>query len=152
MAYRQPSPTPSENEFDIAGSLFANDFDGFGSGSDDDADDKKSRKRKKIAAPQDDELDLGSILEGSGLGGSKTTGAAGKGARGPLATKNGRDGDEGDDDDGDAAYIALQQAAAFRSSANTKGTSSVKGGGFQAMGMFCCLPSRNSCHTNDTPD
>ncbi|EPE10142.1 atp-dependent rna helicase dbp10 [Ophiostoma piceae UAMH 11346] len=139
MAYRQPSPTPSENEFDIAGSLFANDLDGFGSGSDDDHNDKKSRKRKKIAAPQDDELDLGSILEGSGFGSSKNAGAAGKGAKAPLATKNGRDGDEGEDDDGDAAYIALQQAAAFRSSANTKGTSSVKGGGFQAMGLNSTL-------------
>ncbi|KAH6659367.1 P-loop containing nucleoside triphosphate hydrolase protein [Truncatella angustata] len=44
------------------------------------------------------------------------------------------DGD-GDDADGDAAFIALKQAAAFRKNSNVKGNSVKKGGGFQAMGL-----------------
>jgi ATP-dependent RNA helicase DDX54/DBP10 len=43
-------------------------------------------------------------------------------------------GDESDGD-GDAAYIALKQAASFRKSSNLKGNTVKKGGGFQAMGM-----------------
>ncbi|KAK6079714.1 DEAD/DEAH box helicase [Seiridium cupressi] len=40
-----------------------------------------------------------------------------------------------DDDDGDAAFIALKQAASFRKNSNVKGNSVKKGGGFQAMGL-----------------
>ncbi|KAH7349345.1 ATP-dependent RNA helicase DBP10 [Plectosphaerella cucumerina] len=43
-------------------------------------------------------------------------------------------GDESDGD-GDAAYIALKQAASFRKSSNLKGNTVKKGGGFQAMGL-----------------
>lgn len=39
-----------------------------------------------------------------------------------------------DGDDGDAAFIALQQAASYRKSSNLKGRTVKKGGGFQAMG------------------
>ncbi|KAI0165478.1 ATP-dependent RNA helicase DBP10 [Xylariaceae sp. FL1272] len=45
------------------------------------------------------------------------------------------DADDGEEDDGDEAFIALKQAAAFRKSANLKGTTVKKGGGFQAMGL-----------------
>ncbi|KAF9881566.1 hypothetical protein CkaCkLH20_00712 [Colletotrichum karsti] len=47
---------------------------------------------------------------------------------------NGGNEEQGDDD-GDAAFIALQQAASFRKSSNLKGKSVKKGGGFQAMGL-----------------
>ena len=40
-----------------------------------------------------------------------------------------------DDDDGDAAFIASKQASANRKSANLKGRTVKKGGGFQAMGL-----------------
>ncbi|KAG6039104.1 ATP-dependent RNA helicase dbp10, partial [Claviceps citrina] len=41
----------------------------------------------------------------------------------------------GGDDDGDAAFIALQQAASYRKNSNLKGRTVKKGGGFQAMGL-----------------
>ncbi|KAB5523958.1 P-loop containing nucleoside triphosphate hydrolase protein [Coniochaeta sp. 2T2.1] len=44
-------------------------------------------------------------------------------------------GDSDGDDGGDAAFIALQQAASFRKSSNLKGKTVKKGGGFQAMGL-----------------
>ncbi|KAF2999064.1 hypothetical protein G7054_g4996 [Neopestalotiopsis clavispora] len=43
--------------------------------------------------------------------------------------------EDGDDADGDAAFIALKQAASFRKNTNVKGNSVKKGGGFQAMGL-----------------
>ncbi|KAL1903525.1 ATP-dependent RNA helicase dbp10 [Sporothrix stenoceras] len=130
MSARFASPTPSENEVDIMGDLFTDDFGGFGSDpdSDDDNDnDKSSRKRKKAKAappPQDDDLDLGAILEGGGF----TDASNGLPKKGVLTGANLEDGE-------DEAYIALQQAAAFRKTSNLKGASSVKGGGFQAMGL-----------------
>ena len=45
------------------------------------------------------------------------------------------DGARENDEDGDEAFIALQQAAAYRKSSNLKGRTVKKGGGFQAMGM-----------------
>jgi ATP-dependent RNA helicase DDX54/DBP10 len=47
-----------------------------------------------------------------------------------------------DDDDGDEAFIASQQAASNRKSANLKGRTVKKGGGFQAMGNT--LPFTNT--------
>ncbi|CAK7228153.1 ATP-dependent RNA helicase dbp10 [Sporothrix bragantina] len=146
MSARLASPTPSENEVDILGDLLGDDFDGFGSDNGDgfdfdeeEADDNSSRKRSKknktkaAALPNDDDLDLGAILEGGGF----TDASNGL----PNKTKNGikltgPNAEEILDDDEDEAYIALQQAAAFRKSSNLKGGSaSVKGGGFQAMGL-----------------
>lgn len=46
------------------------------------------------------------------------------------------DGEDGGEDDGDAAFIALKQAASFRKTGNLKGKSVKKGGGFQAMGSY----------------
>ena len=53
------------------------------------------------------------------------------------------DGAEGADD-GDEAFIALKQAASYRKSANLKGRTVKKGGGFQAMGT--ALSSTYSIH------
>ncbi|CAK7567395.1 MAG: ATP-dependent RNA helicase dbp10 [Sporothrix epigloea] len=145
MSLRLASPTPSENEVDILGELFSDDFNGFGSDDNDDfgfdedlADDKSSRKHKKtktkaVSLPNDDDLDLGAILEGGGFT-DATNGL-------PKKTKNGvrltgPNAEDVLDEDEDEAYIALQQAAAFRKSSNIKGGSaSVKGGGFQTMGL-----------------
>lgn len=44
------------------------------------------------------------------------------------------DAQDGEEDDGDAAFIALKQAASFRKAGNLKGKTVKKGGGFQAMG------------------
>ncbi len=136
MPARRPSPTPSDNEIDILGSLVTDDFDGFGSSGDDnnsdDGSDAKSRKRKrtKFVLPQEDELDLDAILEGGGFGGAAVGESAGK-KNGPRGSRRRGDADDAEEDE---AYIALQQAAAFRKSSNIKGTSVVKGGGFQQMG------------------
>ncbi|KIH91687.1 ATP-dependent RNA helicase DDX54/DBP10 [Sporothrix brasiliensis 5110] len=128
MSARFASPTPSENEVDIVGDLFADDFGGFGSDLDGDNDETSSRKRKKTKTappPQEDDLDLGAILEGGGFT-DASNGLPKK--KGVLTGANLEDGD-------DEAYIALQQAAAFRKTSNLKGAASVKGGGFQAMGL-----------------
>ena len=45
-------------------------------------------------------------------------------------------------DDGDAAFIALQQAASNRKASNLKGRTVKKGGGFQAMGRKQTHPPR----------
>lgn len=127
MSKRAYSPTPSEGEVDILGSLIADEFDGsdgfdgFDGFDDDISDDgarrgEHQRKRAK-AAPAADDLDLGAILDGRGGGGSGMHGHE----------------DSGDEDE-DEAYIALQQAAAFRKSSNLKGNTVKKGGGFQALG------------------
>lgn len=93
MPSRAVSPTPSENEVDILGSLLT---DNTGA---------SSRKSKKNDTQKELDLDF---LDG---------------------------GDE-EEDDGDAAFIALKQAASFRKASNLQGKSVKKGGGFQAMGSY----------------
>lgn len=45
--------------------------------------------------------------------------------------------DDGQDDDGDAAFIALKQAASYRKTSNMKTRAAKKsGGGFQSMGTW----------------
>lgn len=106
----------SENEVDIAGSLFANEAD-----SDSDGDVQVPRK------PTD--LDFGDLLnhgdsDGGGDGGDNE--------------------DDGEDDD--EAFIAMQQRSSNRKSSNLHGKTVKKGGGFQAMGecshpfLFCSPP------------
>ncbi|CAK7245469.1 MAG: ATP-dependent RNA helicase dbp10 [Sporothrix thermara] len=146
MSPRLASPTPSENEVDIVGDLFNDDFGGFGSDNDggfdfddDAADDKASRKRKKTKTkaaplPNDDDLDLGAILEGGGFTDASDGPPSSKTKTGVRLTGPNAEGVL--DDDEDEAYIALQQAAAFRKSSSLKGgVAAVKGGGFQAMGL-----------------
>lgn len=49
------------------------------------------------------------------------------------------DGHDEEDDDGDAAFIALKQAASYRKTSNMKTRAAKKsGGGFQSMGTWCC--------------
>ncbi|EFX05523.1 ATP dependent RNA helicase [Grosmannia clavigera kw1407] len=116
MLKRQYSPTPSENEVDILGPLFAEELDGFaGFDVDENSNDGRQQKRVKAMAMQPEDLDLGAILDGRG-GGAGTYG-------------------QGDSEEDDEAYIALQQAAAFRKSSNLKGNTVKKGGGFQALGL-----------------
>ncbi|KAF3061152.1 ATP-dependent RNA helicase DBP10 [Daldinia childiae] len=93
MPSRAVSPTPSENEVDILGSLLT---DNTGA---------SSRTNKKNDTQNYLDLDF---LDGGG--------------------------DE-EEDDGDAAFIALKQAASFRKTSNVQGKSVKKGGGFQAMGL-----------------
>ncbi|KAF4126612.1 ATP-dependent RNA helicase DDX54/DBP10 [Geosmithia morbida] len=90
MPSRGISPTPSDAEVDILGSLYPGD----------DADDAQNAMSL--------DADFGDIIN----------------APGPNAG-----------DDGDAAFIALQQAASYRKSSNLKGRTVKKGGGFQAMGL-----------------
>ncbi|KAI1658016.1 ATP-dependent RNA helicase dbp10 [Daldinia decipiens] len=92
MPSRAVSPTPSENEVDILGSLLT---DNTGA---------SSRKSKKNDTQNDLDFDF-------------------------------LDGDDDEEDDGDAAFIALKQAASFRKASNLQGKSVKKGGGFQAMGL-----------------
>jgi ATP-dependent RNA helicase DDX54/DBP10 len=47
------------------------------------------------------------------------------------------DAASGSDGSGDGAFIAAQQTASNRKASNLKGRTVKKGGGFQAMGMFC---------------
>ncbi|KAL4957281.1 P-loop containing nucleoside triphosphate hydrolase protein [Aspergillus filifer] len=104
---RAASPALSENEFDITGALFQHD-------SDSEVETAKPRKHKKApAANQNISLDF--LSEAN---------AAAAGAGG---------GDS--DDDSDEAFIASQQTSANRKSANLKGRTVKKGGGFQAMGL-----------------
>ncbi|KAL2153286.1 hypothetical protein VTH82DRAFT_4441 [Thermothelomyces myriococcoides] len=105
MKRRAASPAMSENEVDIAGSLFANEAD-----SDSDGDVQVPRK------PTD--LDFGDLLnhgdsDGGGDGGDNE--------------------DDGEDDD--EAFIAMQQRSSNRKSSNLHGKTVKKGGGFQAMGL-----------------
>lgn len=93
MSRRAVSPTASEPEMDIFGSIYPGD----------DTDGKQKGARD---ADADADFDFDGLMNGRGQ----------------------------DDDDGDEAFIALKQAASFRKSANLKGRTVKKGGGFQAMG------------------
>ncbi|TPX07330.1 uncharacterized protein E0L32_010752 [Thyridium curvatum] len=77
----------------------------------DDVETSKSNGKGKGKVVHDSfDLDMGGILDAAG------------------------DGEDGGND-GDAAFIALKQAASFRKNTNLKGKTVKKGGGFQAMGL-----------------
>ncbi|KAL2869207.1 ATP-dependent RNA helicase DBP10 [Aspergillus lucknowensis] len=67
----------------------------------------------------------------------QTSAASGTKRKGPPAQNQTLDflGDAGDSDEDDEAFIARQQTSANRKSANLKGRTVKKGGGFQAMGL-----------------
>ncbi|KAF6831157.1 ATP-dependent rna helicase dbp10 [Colletotrichum musicola] len=93
-------------------------------------------RRAASPAPSDGEVDIADSLfntnaDDSGSEGGQDAGGFDFDVDGIL---NGG-GEEDADEDGDAAFIALQQAASFRKSSNLKGKSVKKGGGFQAMGL-----------------
>lgn len=117
MKKRAASPAPSENEVDIAGSLFANDFD---SDSDSDSDDGVQNKNDS-ASKQPADLDFGDLLNAGGEGG----------------LENG-----GSDDDED--FITQQQRSSNRKAPVSQTKSSKKGGGFQSMGQSACHHTRYS--------
>ncbi|KAK4103591.1 DEAD-domain-containing protein [Parathielavia hyrcaniae] len=103
---RAASPAFSENEIDIAGSLFANE-----SGSDSDGEVNKTPVRDlRDCFKNTTDLDFGGLL------------------------KNAGDGDS-DDADGDEAFIAMHQRRSNRKITNVHGKSVKKSGGFQAMGL-----------------
>lgn len=105
MPRRAASPTPSENEVDIAGALFNDDSD---------FEDNSSKHHTKKGAVTNSGLDLDfNDLLGNGNDG--------------LPSFNG----EGDDDE---AFIASLTRSSQRKSSNIQGKSVKKGGGFQAMG------------------
>lgn len=88
-------------------------------------------RRAVSPTPSDGEVDIADALfNNADDSGSEGGQDAGFDFDGIL---NGGGEDEGEED-GDAAFIALQQAASFRKSSNLKGKSVKKGGGFQAMG------------------
>ncbi|KAI8294668.1 ATP-dependent RNA helicase DBP10 [Colletotrichum sp. SAR 10_99] len=90
-------------------------------------------RRAVSPTPSDGEVDIADALFNTNADDSGSEGGqdAGFDFDGIL---NGGGDDEGEED-GDAAFIALQQAASFRKSSNLKGKSVKKGGGFQAMGL-----------------
>ncbi|KAL4925109.1 ATP-dependent RNA helicase DBP10 [Aspergillus undulatus] len=106
-APRAASPALSENEFDITGALFQDNSD-----SEVETTTKPRKAKKAPAASQNLNLDF--------LGEANAAAAAG--------------GDIDSDED-DEAFIAEQQTSANRKSANLKGRTVKKGGGFQAMGL-----------------
>jgi ATP-dependent RNA helicase DDX54/DBP10 len=105
------SPAASENEFDITHALLNH---GSSSGSEDDA---SPRPRKK--AKFQPKLDATTIFANSNDQ--------------KVATHGAKDDDS--DYDSDEAFIAAQQSASNRKSANLKGRTVKKGGGFQVMGL-----------------
>ncbi|SPQ19962.1 48bbb77c-f1e1-412f-933f-3b1d8f73d747 [Thermothielavioides terrestris] len=105
MPGRASSPALSENEVDIAGSLFAHDA---GSDSDRDSNDDSGPTRSKKANGAAVDLDFGDLLNAPGAGDSD---------------------DGGDDED----FIARQQRSSNRKASNLQGKTVKKGGGFQAM-------------------
>ncbi|CCC11825.1 hypothetical protein SMACR_04806 [Sordaria macrospora] len=107
MKRRAASPTPSENEVDIAGALFNDDSDFENNSS-------KHHTKKGAVTNSGLDLDFNDLL-GNGDN--------------ALPSFN----DEGDD--GDEAYIASLTRGAQRKSSNIQGKSVKKGGGFQAMGL-----------------
>ncbi|AEO66812.1 uncharacterized protein THITE_2115255 [Thermothielavioides terrestris NRRL 8126] len=107
MPGRASSPALSENEVDIAGSLFAHDA---GSDSDRDSNDDSGPTRSKKANGAAVDLDFGDLLNAPGAGDSD---------------------DGGDDED----FIARQQRSSNRKASNLQGKTVKKGGGFQAMGL-----------------
>ncbi|KAK3318542.1 P-loop containing nucleoside triphosphate hydrolase protein [Apodospora peruviana] len=107
MPRRSPSPAPSENEVDIAGSLFADvDVDT----DEEDCSSLRATKKMKTPKPAPDQLDFNDLLN---VGGD----------------------DQSIEDDGDAAFIASRLRGANRKSSNLHGKTVKKGGGFQAMGL-----------------
>ncbi|KAK3400110.1 ATP-dependent RNA helicase dbp-10 [Sordaria brevicollis] len=106
MPRRAASPTPSENEVDIAGALFNDDSDFENNSS-------KHHTKKGGVTNAGLDLDFNDLL-GNGDNG--------------LPSFNG----EGDDDED---FIASLTRGAQRKSSNIQGKSVKKGGGFQAMGL-----------------
>lgn len=87
-------------------------------------------RRGASPAPSEPEVDiLGSLYPGDDDGSDQDASAAQD-----VDFDGILNGPEGADEDGDAAFIALQQAASYRKASNLKGRTVKKGGGFQAMG------------------
>jgi ATP-dependent RNA helicase DDX54/DBP10 len=97
-------------------------------------------RRGASPAPSEGEADIfDSIYHGDGDNGDKD------GASGLDFDFDGLlNGPDPGNEDGDEAFIALQQAASFRKASNLKGRTVKKGGGFQAMGMFCKIPEQRN--------
>jgi ATP-dependent RNA helicase DDX54/DBP10 len=95
------------------------------------------KRRAASPTPSENEVDIfDSIFADNGDdGGGRGRTAAPE--AGDMDVDNILNVNEADDDaEGDAAFIALQQAASFRKTTNLKGRSVKKGGGFQAMGQL----------------
>ncbi|CAI0655248.1 unnamed protein product, partial [Colletotrichum noveboracense] len=90
-------------------------------------------RRAVSPTPSDGEVDIADALFNTNADDSGSEGGQDAGFDFDGILNGG--GEEEGEEDGDAAFIALQQAASFRKSSNLKGKSVKKGGGFQAMGL-----------------
>lgn len=93
-------------------------------------------RRDSSPTPSEGEIDILGALAAGDYGGQATT------AEEDLDFDGLINGPVDADDDGDAAFIALQQAASYRKASNLKGKTVKKGGGFQAMGSTTTGPSK----------
>lgn len=92
-------------------------------------------RRAASPAPSEAEADIFDSLYTEDIDNSKPTHAAVQ--EGFDFLDDGPDGDGEEDDDGDAAFIALKQAASYRKTSQMKSSAAKKsGGGFQSMGSF----------------